>query len=274
MTREESNTLRLSGFTLVELVAVLAIIAVLATLLLPVMSRTKTSARLVVCKNNVKQLGLALNLYLTDFEQYPLDLRNGDLSYGYWRNLLAPYCGSSAASKLFVCPLIPSRSRQLTGNSYEYNAWGTERYMNEEGPSWGRWPDTTTLGLGAFGALTSSIPVAASRVAVPSDMIAIGDGIAFFEMDYGRSIAGFGWPGKYFGVWSGWPHGVGDRVLGSFAALCDGHVETSNPDHDPTKEAYNVLADGYTYWRFKPDQAHARRWNNDNQPHPETWPKD
>jgi hypothetical protein len=30
---------------------------------------------------------------------------------------------------------------------------------------------------------------------------------------------------------------------------------------------------GDPYWTLKPNEAKAKRWNNDNQPHPETWPK-
>jgi hypothetical protein len=52
------------------------------------------------------------------------------------------------------------------------------------------------------------------------------------------------------------------------AVFCDDHVETSNADHIPRE-----LDAGSGSWLFKPDEAHAKRWNNDNQPHLETWPK-
>ena len=63
---------RRKGFTLIELMVVVAIIAVLIALLLPAVQSRAESARRSQCVNNLKQMALAAQSYMTNIGSYPL----------------------------------------------------------------------------------------------------------------------------------------------------------------------------------------------------------
>ncbi len=65
------TTHRRTGFTLIELLVVIAIIGILAAMLFPVFARARESARKTQCLSNVKNIAMAYQMYLADYDRFP-----------------------------------------------------------------------------------------------------------------------------------------------------------------------------------------------------------
>jgi len=107
------------GFTLIELLVVISIIAVLAAILFPVFANAREKARQTRCASNLRQLGIAVQMYTTDYDELypwavdPTDVNCPQIWYQFplWQSLipsmpelhdtLAPYIRSA---ELWHCP--------------------------------------------------------------------------------------------------------------------------------------------------------------------------
>lgn len=121
------------GFTLIELLVVIAIIAILAAILFPVFSQAREKARQSVCLTNMRQMGMAVSMYIQDYdERFPMDSHSGTNMPWVWLNSLEPYVRTKL---LYRCPSDPSANwvkplpgfRHTRKTSYVTNFWMTPR---------------------------------------------------------------------------------------------------------------------------------------------------
>jgi prepilin-type N-terminal cleavage/methylation domain-containing protein len=110
------------GFTLIELLVVIAVIAVLMAILLPALSLARVHAKRVASAGNLRQIGMALELYTQDnqgfFPETSHGLTGDAATRRSWIYTLNRYVGDVNAVR--ICPLDPKRQERLANGTTSY----------------------------------------------------------------------------------------------------------------------------------------------------------
>jgi len=242
------------GFSFVEMLVVIAIIGILAALLLPTLSSAKAKAQRIQCVNNLHQLGVGLQVILQNNHCYPvmaMGTNGGPAAAGepwfIWADILERDGLGIAKPEpnwfqkgVWRCPSArwSTKINSPKADYYRYNRSGAVPVAANP---------TNYLGLqGHFNSdLHILTPIQESEVAVPSDMMAIGDSFSG-SIEFPRWKLGEGPPDV---LTCG---NVLTRHQGKAnVVFCDGHVES------PTlKFLFEDTSD-----------AALVRWNRDHLPH-------
>jgi len=272
------------AFTLTELLVVVAVIALVASLLLTTLANARFQARNVICKNQLRQITVALLLYVNDHSVYPPShayLDNDGEIYFEWDQLLKPFLFPGPpvipfdhgrprpVDDFFLCPFfVPKRSNL----PFEHSFLKVPRFnYNENGVA-----QNSRLELPSLGLTSSHIDsdlnwdvlrpkaVHESLVRVPSDMIALGDPFVRSELperDRLYQSDAYWRPLNAASVINDYPklREESDAAVKIHSArfnktFCDGHVETENFKKP-----------------FMASDENLRRWNTDNEPHRDRW---
>lgn len=258
-----NSTHRKNGFTLIELLVVIAIIAILAAILFPVFAQAREKARAITCSSNLKQLGLAIKMYVQDYDEHypfggwrPQDPTNGQGDGTWeWQNTTAPYIKNKG---LYRC-LDSSDSDENPNNPTDW-AWNRNPVSYLYNNQWGR----------------NRQPLSEAAAVAPADTWLVLDGHSDWgcAQSHNNACGGTDWMGRRYTVWN-----MEDTTFGSAASLVtgwlswqgftwglprhqqranvcysDGHVKSINIT--PKDPASMSVADGNALYR-QPDRCNG-----------------
>jgi prepilin-type N-terminal cleavage/methylation domain-containing protein len=161
LSRCSNRRRRHRGFTLIELLVVIAIIAILIALLLPAVQQAREAARRSSCKNNLKQLGIAMHNYHETYSKFPASSYSLTINHGHsWLESLLPFI----EQKPLFDQINFSVANNVAPNPDVLNGWKNPILMCPSDPDSGLYPNSREAGYTPGAGTTSSDSLGANYI--------------------------------------------------------------------------------------------------------------
>lgn len=256
---------------------VIAIIGVLASLLLPALTQAKRQALSAKCKSNLRQIGLAMRMYVEDYGYYPYVVKPiewhgewGLIEISWWQPMIDARILTDRDRLALECPASLRGTGRISGTQNGENPEANTA-VNLWTNRWGSYglnargynaPQGASLGLDGSGINSTGIGARESDVRVPAEMLAVGDAFRgkpngnVVPWDFSLERLDVHDPNAqtsydllpFFNKMAERTHNRRANVV-----FCDAHVETLT----------------FKSLFFDTNDASLRRWNKDHEPHRE-----